>query len=183
MPPIVPIEIRAYPVARVPAEARRVLNEELTAAIRQRGTYPVVLDSSAQMDGIAGMCAWRNDNPDGALRIRPLNSEPGTDGYLKIVYLHELAHRLLRDIEEDICGHLWTFAALNGILLRRASNIHWLRIYDVSEEAPENWGWAMQRAIDVSAELAPLPISAEECAEKIWRIWFDDRYPSMGTVR
>lgn len=174
MPPTVPIKISAYPIARVPAEARRVLNEKLTAKIRQRGTYPVILDSSMK-NICTGMCSWRNDEPDGALRMLPINSEPGSTRFMKYVYLHELSHRLLRDVEADICSHYWTFAAMLGVLLRRAGDIWELTLYDVSAHAEEHWGWAMQRALDISAELAPLPISAEECAEKIWRIWFDEK--------
>lgn len=178
--PVVPIELRAYPCSRVPPEARRVLNQDLTAKIRLRGTYPVILDSSVFMGDSAGICAWRNTDPDGALHVRPLNSELGEDGHLRIVYLHELAHRLLKDVEGDLSGHFWTFAAMNGTLLRRTNSVNWLKIYDVSEEDPENWGWAIQRALDISAELAPLPLSAEECAEKIWRIWFDEQRQLNG---
>jgi len=173
--PIVPIEIRAYPIARVPPEARRVLNEELTAKIRQRGTYPVILDSSDEMKGNSGMCSWRHADPDGALRLWPINTEPGADQRMLYVYLHELAHRLLRDVDNRICSHQWTFAAMLGVLLRRCGKVLSLHVYDVSDEAEENWGWAIQRGLDVSADLAPLPISAEECAEKIWRIWFNEK--------
>lgn len=174
MPPIVPIEIRAYPTNRVPAEARRVLNEALTKAIRQRGTYPVILDSSEWLKGYSGMCSRRSHSPEGELHIRPINSEPGADIAMQGTYLHELSHRLLLNVEPDIAGHLWTFAALNATLLRRVEGIHRMRFYDVSDEPDDRWGWAIQRALDISADLAPLPISAEECAEKIWRIWFDE---------
>ncbi len=176
MPPIVPIEIRAYPVARVPPEARRVLNEELTASIRQRGTYPVILDSSDWLKGYRGMCSWRNFSVEGELHIRPINTEPGSDGLMRYVYLHELSHRLLRDVENRICGHQWTFAAMLGTLLRRRGGtaIHALTLYDVSQEPEKNWGWALQRGLEISAELAPLPIAAEDVAEQIWRIWFDE---------
>lgn len=171
MPPTVPIEIRAYPIARVPAEARRVLNEKLTAKIRQRGTYPVILDSSMPH---LGMCSWRHDAPDGEIRMRPINSEPGGTRFMKYVYLHELSHRLLWNVDNEIHSHYWTFAAMLGVLLRRAGDIWELTLYDVSAHEEEHWSWAMQRALDISAELAPLPISAEECAERIWRIWFDE---------
>lgn len=184
MPPIVPIEIRAYPINRVPPEARAVLNEELTATIHQRGTYPVVLDSSMPY---LGKCSWRNDTPDGALHMRPINTEPGGNRFMRYAYLHELSHRLLWDVDEDLRGHQWMFATMLATLLRRTvqmtasslgsfyGGINDLTMYDVSEEPEEHRGWALQRALDISAELAPLPISAEECAEKIWRIWFDEK--------
>ncbi|MFZ2300769.1 MAG: hypothetical protein WAW10_02745 [Gallionella sp.] len=183
MPPIVPIEIRAYPINRVPTQARAVLNEKLTAAIRQRGTYPVLLDSSMPY---LGRCTWRNDAPDGELHMRPINSEPAGNHFMRYVYLHELSHRLMWDVDQDLRGHYWMFAAMLATLLRRTvqmyagvagsslGGVNSLTMYDVSEEPEEHRGWALQRALDVSAELAPLPISAEECAERIWRIWFDE---------
>lgn len=186
MPPIVPIEIRAYPINSVPPEARRVLNEALTKAIRQRGTYPVILDSSDWLKGYSGMCSRRSHSPEGELHIRPINSEQGTDIAMQGTYLHELSHRLLLNVEPKIAVHLWTFAALNATLLRRVEGlvqpghtkpfapIHRMRFYDVSDEPDDRWGWAIQRALDISAELAPLPIAAEEVAERIWRIWFDE---------
>lgn len=183
MPPIVPIDIRAYPTNRVPPEARRVLNEELTAAIRLRGTYPVILDSSDWLKDYSGMCSRRDFSTEGELHIRPINTEPGADGWMRYVYLHELSHRLLCDVENRIsfCGHQWTFAAMLGTLLRRRGGtaIHALKLYDVSQEPEEHWGWALQRGLKISAELAPLPLAAEEVAEQIWRIWFDEnRRPS-----
>ena len=181
---IVPIEIRGYPIARVPPEARLVLNEDLTAAIRQRGTYPVILDSA--MEHI-GMCSWRHNAPDGEIRMRPINTERGGNRFMRYVYLHELSHRLMRDMDQDLTGHYWMFAAMLATLLRRTvqmyagaagssfGGVNDLTMYDVSEEPEEHRGWALQRALDISAELAPLPISAEGCAEKIWRIWFNEK--------
>jgi hypothetical protein len=182
---IVPIEIRAYPINRVPPEARLVLNENLTAAIRQRGTYPVILDSSLQY---TGLCYARSEAVDGEIHMRPINSEPGTNAHMRYVYLHEITHRLLRDVTLDLCGHHWTFASMLAILLRRSEpllklseqdkgrfgGIHELTLYDVSDEPEDLRGEALQRAIQISSQLAPQPISAEECAQKIWRIWFNE---------
>lgn len=180
MPPTVPIEIRGYPINRVPPESRLVLNEKLTAKIRQRGTYPVILDSSMPW---IGECSWIHDAPDGEIRMQPINSQPGNTRFMRYVYLHELSHRLLRNVDNKIGSHDWTFATMLAVLLRRASDIWELTLYDVSEEAEEDWGWAMQRALDISAELAPLPISAEEVAEKIWRVWFNEKRQKEGLCK
>ncbi|GEM_PF-6577761 len=178
--PLVPIPISSYDT-RVPPCAHEILNERLSAKLKLRGVYPVVFSITPRDDAPnwLGWCSTRIDSPDGELYLHAkLEAIPGL---LLDAYLHELAHRLLRDIEYEISGHYWPFASMYAVLLRRVAGylsekprIKSLTCYDVSQELEEHWGWAIQRALNISAELADQPISAEECAEKIWRIWFNE---------
>lgn len=177
--PLVPIPLRAYN-STVPELAHDILTYQLTARLRLRGVYPVVFTPAADNPYYLGWCEFKADAPDGELSLSP--AAAATSGALLDTYCHELAHRLTIAVELEFCGHAWPFAAMNGVLLRRASGhlegsrprIQSLKSYDVHDHEEEHWGWALQRALDISAELAPLPISAEECAERIWRIWFDE---------
>jgi len=187
---LIPIPLRSWNTI-IPDMAREILTDRLTARMRLRGVYPVLFTLAANNSFLLGWCDSIADAPDGDLSLTP--AAASTSGILLDTYVHELAHRLICAVDFDFRArpHTWTFAAMNAVLLRRVEGhivgsrprIQSLKLYDVHDEAEENWGWAMQRALDVSAELAPLPISAEECAEKIWRIWFDDRHPSMRAAR
>ena len=129
------------------------------------------------------MCSRVTDAPDGEVYIAP---EAATYvGLLLDTYCHELAHRLVRAVDTTLSGHGWPFATMQAVLLRRATGhitgrmrIQSIKCYDVSDEPEEHWGWAIQRALNVSATLADLRFSAEECAEKIWGIWYSERYQS-----
>lgn len=178
---LVPIPLRSWN-AIIPDLAREILTDRLTARLRLRGVYPVIFSGEVENTIWAGWCPNCFDAPDGEVHLAPRTAT--TPGTLLNVYLHELAHRLIGAVESDFLNpaHAWPFAIMYAVLLRRAEGhipgvprIHALKCYDVYDEDEANWGWALQRALDISAELAPLPISAEECAEKIWRIWFDEK--------
>lgn len=179
--PLVPLPISGYDT-RVPPCAHEILNERLTAKLRLRKVYPVVfsvMDLDDAPNGWLGVCSTRTISPDGELFLHA--SLEAMPGLLLNAYLHELSHRLVRDVDNQLTGHRWPFASMYAVLLRRAaghmserSRVTFLNCYDVSDEHEEHWGWAIQRALDLSAELAELSISAEECAEKIWRVWFNE---------
>lgn len=165
--------------ATVPTLAWEILTDLLSERLQLRKVYPIVFSTSYEK---SGWCFSRAQSPEGEifLATRAANSP----GQLLDVYCHELAHRLMCDVDFDLGKHVWPFAAMQAALFRRAANhingrprIQSLNCYDVHDEPMDRWGWAIQRALDVSNELAELPISAEECAEKIWRIWFEERYP------
>lgn len=175
--PRVLIPLKAFNSA-VPDLAREILTDRLTARLRLGGVYPVVFTPGK---GWLGMCARLTDVPDGELYLAPKAASYA--GLLLDIYCHELAHRLVRATDAALVGHDWSFAAMQAILLRRASGhisgqprIQSIRCYDVCDEPEERWGWAIQRALGVSAALADLKLSAEECAEKIWEIWYAERY-------
>lgn len=181
--PLVPIPLSAYNTT-VPDRAREVLTDQLTARLRLRGVYPVVFSMAADEPTWLGWCSSIIDAPAGELFLAPRAATSA--GALLDIYCHELAHRLMRNVDADLTRHAWPFAAMQSVLLRRAAShiagrarIQSLDCYDVSDEHEDLWGWAIQRALDVSSDLAGLAISAEDCAERIWRIWFDDRHPSM----
>ncbi len=166
--------------ATVPTLAWEILTDLLSERLRLSKIYPVVFTTS--YEALSGWCCSRTQSPEGEISLT--SGAANSPGQLLDVYCHELAHRLMYDADFDLRKHGWPFAAMQATLLLRAANhingrprIQSLKCYDVHDEPMERWGWAIQQALDVANKLAELPISAEECAEEIRRIWFEERYP------
>ncbi len=176
------IEITSQGCSATPSQARDILNAKLAQHLQLESQSKVVFTDELPGGEYYPAWCWRPSvDPDMVIHIHQ-ESWDSPRRLLKL-YLHELSHVLIVRADPRLAGHNWPFAAMNAVLLRRAEGhlrgrsddplIAGLSLYDVGDEPESRWPRAIQKALQISSQLAPSSSSAETCAEAIASLWSD----------
>jgi hypothetical protein len=175
-----PINLTSIGCRPVPHSAVTVLGQQLVDRLVLESVSSVVFTDETPRGEYYPAWCWRPlIDPDMQIHIH-FDSWDSPRRLLKL-YLHELSHVLIVRADPQLTGHNWPFAAMNAVLLRRAEGhlsgrandplITGLTLYDVGDEPEPEWPNAIQKALQISLEMAPTSWSAEECAEAIASKW------------
>jgi hypothetical protein len=171
-----------------PPALAEAISSELFERVKMREIPVLLMRQQATDAPWAGFCSPSRYTESDEIVIDSRWVERGTfDPYpdlIKVIYLHEAAHRLLPHM-----SHNGAFIAMVLVLFLRAGTDrngplwHRSKLYDIQDEganAPLAFSWAWK----IAHELAVSDLSAEQCAEVIekryrgWRTWLagaDDR--------
>lgn len=165
----------------------RVINEELRKRVGLEKLYPYSLMPRERED-FAGLAYLQAEE---IMMTPSLRDEES----IISIYLHEVGHLIANKagIDEDSTGmnHNKHFACLVAVKYRRAGMLDRLRLYDFSDthsrlngEGPmpsdEELISRFTYIIERSAELAPLPLSIEQIAKKIYQ---EDVVPHLYSTK
>ncbi len=121
-----------------------------------------------------GWCGGANSYADGRVCISSAVVFWSRDRLLE-AYLHEAGHRLLDG--REVASHGPEFFAMTAILYTRANQffegeaLHFLSLYDLHDVPEAGKGHALNWALALAKELAPIDRSAEELASVVCLAW------------
>lgn len=169
------------------ADYDHVINEGLRRKVGLERLYPYSTAKTLEAGGVSlGGLAMTCANPKHIVLTQDL--DPTNKRQVAEFYLHEVAHLIAAseglDQEtpaEDVTPHNQFFACLVAVMYRRLGILPYMRIFDFSDTqtrkgvsgsgGPADLELVMRfdYIIRRSAQLAPLPLSIESLARKIYR--------------